>query len=686
MNILKISLSGSIIVLMILGLRAALLNKLPKRTFAVLWIIAIVALTLPFPFKTPVSLKNLKLNAVRENAVTERNAYIGEQTDFPEVLQETALTETEGQSELADIQAPLIGWAVGAAALAVFFILKHERALKMFKTSLPAQNTYIKEWLKAHKLKRNISVRVSDKISSPLTYGIIKPVILLPKGIAGANEQTLNYILSHEFVHIKYCDSLYKTALLAVLVVHWFNPLVWITALFASRDLELACDEAVLEMNGNHTKKAYAMLLIGLEEKKAQLNALCSGFGAASVKERIKNIMEIKKKTVAAIVASGLVIGGLTTAYAAVSPAADKDFIAITAVEDNKGSYSADMTSYDEYAKWGVEYDGGKDVFYYNGKSVMLFEDAVELEPGMTASKCSYYNPDGETCIKTVREPIKNSDGSTNPFGEIIGIVEMSDNEAKELIDIHTDYGTAQYTYVIADDAIETDEPNSSEYQASYSEVTATDDLAAQSELADKYKALGLNYDYLNGELNMSFNGKDVHALFDEIEGVWIANNMHGYNLDDAVDLEAVYENGKLKALDVVPCTHKDGIYTFEGGDAVYTYSVNEAAQETGDFSVSSKTVIEETAAASDNAAEEGTPLPDMFDKYKKYGIEYKESMDKNGDQIRNLYYKGKIVNSFADINPNGSVFTFGSSEQSTDGVDIQTVYKNGKLTGIEET
>ena len=82
-----------------------------------------------------------------------------------------------------------------------------------------------------------------DRISSPLTYGILHPVILLPRQNLSLPQETLDCILTHEYVHIRRFDCLLKLLLTAALCLHWLNPLVWVMYLLANRDIELCCDE-----------------------------------------------------------------------------------------------------------------------------------------------------------------------------------------------------------------------------------------------------------------------------------------------------------------------------------------------------------------------------------------------------------------------------------------------------------
>ena len=92
--------------------------------------------------------------------------------------------------------------------------------------SLPVENEFVNEWLSSHQLRRNITIRQYDCIHTPLTYGIFRPVILLPKESLKQPPSTLNFILTHEWVHIRRFDCVTKILLTAALCIHWMNPLV----------------------------------------------------------------------------------------------------------------------------------------------------------------------------------------------------------------------------------------------------------------------------------------------------------------------------------------------------------------------------------------------------------------------------------------------------------------------------
>lgn len=158
-----------------------------------------------------------------------------------------------------------IVWAVGAAVCAVVFAVAYGRCCREFRASFPVENDVIRRWLQSHPLRRTIAIRRSGRISSPLTFGVLRPVILMPKKTDWTDETALRYVLEHEFVHIQRFDVLSKLLLIVAVCVHWFNPLVWVMYVLANRDLELSCDETVLRRFGGDVRAAYARVLIRME-------------------------------------------------------------------------------------------------------------------------------------------------------------------------------------------------------------------------------------------------------------------------------------------------------------------------------------------------------------------------------------------------------------------------------------
>ena len=177
-------------------------------------------------------------------------------------------------------------------------------------------NDFIRKWQKSTPLRRKVHIRQSDAIWTPLTYGIWHPVVLLPKYIDDTDTERLEFILAHEYTHIKRFDTLKKWLLAACLCIHWFNPVVWVMYILANRDIELSCDETVVRTFGVKMKSAYAMALVRMEEKKGGLSGLASHFAKNPIEERIVSIMKTKKITLSTVLLAMAIVTGTVTVFA----------------------------------------------------------------------------------------------------------------------------------------------------------------------------------------------------------------------------------------------------------------------------------------------------------------------------------------------------------------------------------
>ncbi|MDD4753408.1 MAG: M56 family metallopeptidase [Desulfitobacteriaceae bacterium] len=143
-----------------------------------------------------------------------------------------------------------------------------------------------------------LKVLISKGISGPMVIGLLRPVLLLPH--ENYSDTQLKVILTHELVHIKRHDITYKTLLLLVCALHWFNPLVHIMAKKANRDIEITCDSIALRETGVEEKKLYSLTIIEMAARNCRTNppAISSGFktGKESLENRVKNIFDFEHK------------------------------------------------------------------------------------------------------------------------------------------------------------------------------------------------------------------------------------------------------------------------------------------------------------------------------------------------------------------------------------------------------
>lgn len=316
MSLVQMSVSGAVMILFTVVIRAMLLHKLPKRTFPILWWFVLARLLVPLSLPCVFSVYSLLSRKVVPEE-TPKNIIV---SPLPVFLTESSANMPGVQSNappaVSSVDTLTAVWLTGISLCFVFFAASYVKCRIGFGESLPVDNEYITQWLAEHKTFRRISVRCSDRISAPMTYGIFRPVILLPKNFDQLGGGELKFVLTHEYVHIRRLDAVFKLALIAAVCVHWFNPMVWAMLIVANKDIEISCDEAVIRIFGDCEKQTYATTLVRMEERRSGLVPLNNSFSGNAIKERIVAIMKFKKATVLTVIASICLVAGTTTVFA----------------------------------------------------------------------------------------------------------------------------------------------------------------------------------------------------------------------------------------------------------------------------------------------------------------------------------------------------------------------------------
>lgn len=328
MNITQMSFSAAVLVIAITIIRAVSINRIPKKTFLVLWAVVILRLIMPFSIPSPFSVYSLIGNSTEttEKIAETPVAYIVPMTlqTQPETISMVPPSQLpqEGATKLpiqstTDAPSPwMIVWLIGVVLCVLYFTLAYIKFYRRFQTSIITKNDYVNSWLGEHRIVRPIRVKQSGRITTPLTYGVLHPVILIPETIDWSDEKQLLYILSHEYIHIRRFDVVSKMILTAALCLHWFNPLVWVMYVLVNRDLEITCDETVVRSLGETSKSSYALTLLKLEEQRKVFAPYYSGFSRNAAEERIIAIMRYKKSSAIAIALAVLLVVGMTSAFA----------------------------------------------------------------------------------------------------------------------------------------------------------------------------------------------------------------------------------------------------------------------------------------------------------------------------------------------------------------------------------
>lgn len=304
MEIFRITFLAGILICLIYFLRLWAKDKLSRGVFSILWKIALIRLLLPISIPVDINLHRFFEWAEQDNLpVTVSSLPL---TAFTYV-QKNSLTEVPVTTGFT-FNPIITGWLAGAILFLCAFLISFIKSRKQIGEALPVKNQFIEEWKRSRLIIRPVNVMVHDRITTPVTVGILKPMIILPKTMDLKNEKTLEYVLTHELVHIKSFDALWKFLAVTGMCIHWFNPFVWLMYNTFERDMEVACDEKVITMLGENVKKEYALTLIELAEKKSGFSLLYNYFGKKPIEERIVALMKRKRTSFAGASLSVLLI------------------------------------------------------------------------------------------------------------------------------------------------------------------------------------------------------------------------------------------------------------------------------------------------------------------------------------------------------------------------------------------
>ena len=320
-SILNISISALWLILAAICARA-LLFRAPKWTRMLLWALVAVRLILPFTVESPLSLvpetKAVDLT-IREadspNAPAQMEIAPTEQTSItpitPIIPGEPATPEVpvtpgdpiapslpitnEDPEKLPAAELPADGdtakaeekpvnvgfilsvvWIAGIALMAGYFAFSYLSLRFRLRDAVRGEGR----------------VWYSDRIDTAFIFGIINARIYLPFGIEGTAAE---HVLAHERAHLKRGDHIIKPLAFFILSLHWFNPAVWIAYILFCKDVELACDEAVIRGMSEEKVSEYSHALVSLSTKGSRLSLHPISFGGASMKNRLKNILNYKK-------------------------------------------------------------------------------------------------------------------------------------------------------------------------------------------------------------------------------------------------------------------------------------------------------------------------------------------------------------------------------------------------------
>ena len=336
--LLSLSVSGALLLLLILGLRSLYKNRFSKRWQYYIWIIVALRFLLPFTPDTTIVgslFEKFDTAAITNEIPTSPNVPVpvGTGNDKAEpIWANQEITVSATRESFNKYVCLFFIWSALALVLFVRKVTVYQGFIQYIKAgNKEVSDIKILNLLSDCEEKLNIKTRVelscNPLIDSPMLIGFFRPRIILP--IGELEDKELFYIFVHEMIHYKQRDMFYKWLIQIVVCVHWFNPFVYLLEKEVNKSCELSCDEKVISVLDDTARREYGDMLISFLKSnnlyKSSLASVTLTEGAEQLKERLGAIMKFRKKSKAIIAITAIftvavcVCFFVTGAYAAPS-------------------------------------------------------------------------------------------------------------------------------------------------------------------------------------------------------------------------------------------------------------------------------------------------------------------------------------------------------------------------------
>ena len=322
--LLSLSVSGTLLLLLILGWKPLYKNRFSKRWQYYVWIIVALRFLLPFTPDTTIVgslFEKIDTAAITNEIPTSPNVPVSANPG----KNEAELIQTNRDLAAAAMLEPFdkyvclfFIWSALALVLFVRKITVYQEFIRYIKAgSTEASDIKILNLLSDCEEKLNIKTRIElsyhSLIISPIMIGFFRPRIVLP--FRELDDKELSYIFVHELTHYKQGDMFYKWLIQIVVCAHWFNPFVYLLEKEVNKSCELSCDEKVISVLDDRAKREYGDTLISFLKSnnlyKSSLASVTLTEGAEQIKERLGAIMNYKKKSKALRILTDILTVGI---------------------------------------------------------------------------------------------------------------------------------------------------------------------------------------------------------------------------------------------------------------------------------------------------------------------------------------------------------------------------------------
>jgi bla regulator protein BlaR1 len=273
----------------------------------------------------------------------------------PAIATETATPAATFPVAPAEVEAALVDWAFWAyaAPAAVLFLLTLIALFRLFGLKGRAHVMVEPNWLTALAraqrrmgFKHGTALLTSNELPSPISWGVMRPVILLNSQAAESHAEA-EAIIAHELAHVANLDWAKLLLSRVTVALFWFNPFVWLLAREAHQLREEAADDAVLGADIEDTE--YARLLVGVARHQCR-GMLIGAHGVApsknSLSRRVRRVLDgalarapggWRWSTAAAFFAAGMAVPVAALNFVPTAPASAAGGEATFAANDSAG-------------------------------------------------------------------------------------------------------------------------------------------------------------------------------------------------------------------------------------------------------------------------------------------------------------------------------------------------------------
>ena len=322
--VIETSIMASIVVGFILCVKIVLRNKLTPRWQYVLWMVLIVRLVLPWSPDSSYSIYSIlsynsgteaifhQKESMNENVVVDDTNVSGNENNyapsFIKIAEENEIGKQQNKNEatFSFYTIFLYIWLAGVIILGIATVVMNRRLHRYMKKQPAITDERIvkifEDCKKSMSVQQNIPLLLAGKISSPTVFGFFHPMVLLSSvHMKVLDEQQLKYVFYHELAHIKRRDVGVNWLMHSLLILNWFNPILWYAYSCMREDQELACDAFALTFIDSEEQIAYGHTIITLLEHYAsyyQTPSLANlSRNKRTLKRRIRMIKNFQKKS-----------------------------------------------------------------------------------------------------------------------------------------------------------------------------------------------------------------------------------------------------------------------------------------------------------------------------------------------------------------------------------------------------